>query len=336
MKTAAAIALVFGLLAQEKPATGGWKNVTAGVGGETWGYAGVTLLAAVPDRDEIIAGVSEQGLWSSADGGATWKKLGAQDREPIKHRPHQIVFDPKNSRTFWVSGCYGPGIFRTTDGGASFRRLGNVNHVDGVAVDFSDPARRTLLTGLHEQIRSLHASFDGGETWEKIGDRLPEDSNFSTDPIILDSKTFLINAAGWVKGKSWGIFRSVDAGKTWSKVSDSGPSGRAVVTSGGSIFWQPTWSSGLVRSSDKGATWAKIGGPAKSNAIELPGGRLVVLADQQLFVSKSDGTSWEKLGDPLPIKAGGVVYSAKRRALYAWRSSEKKVADAVFRLDAIE
>src|SRR5687767_15199088 len=143
MKTAAAILLACGLLSQEKPAAGGWKNVTAGVGGETWGYAGVTLLAAVPDRDEIIAGVSEQGLWSSADGGATWKKLAAQDRDQIRHRPHQIVFDPKNSRTFWVSGCYGPGIFRTTDGGASFRRLGSVNHVDGVAVDFSDPARRT-------------------------------------------------------------------------------------------------------------------------------------------------------------------------------------------------
>ena len=335
MKIGALLVVGLGLLAQEKPSSGGWKNVTAGVGGETWGYAGVTLLAAVPDRDEIIAGVSEQGLWSSLDGGATWKKLGAQDREPITHRPHQIVFDPKNPRTYLVSGCYGAGIFRTTDGGASFRRLGKVNHVDGVAVDFSDPARKTLLTGLHEQARSLHASFDGGETWEKIGDRLPEDSNFSTDPVILDSKTFVVNTSGWMKGKAWGIYRSVDAGKTWSKVSDSGPSGRAVV-SGGAIYWLPTWGTGLVRSSDKGATWTKIGGPAKSNAIELPGGRLVAIADQQLYVSKTDGTAWEKIGDPLPIKAGGVAYSAKRRALYVWRSSDKKVADAVFRLDGIE
>jgi hypothetical protein len=52
------------LLAQAAPGTkeSGWKNVTAGVGGETWGYAGVTLMSAVPDRDEIIAGVSESGL----------------------------------------------------------------------------------------------------------------------------------------------------------------------------------------------------------------------------------------------------------------------------------
>ena len=59
------------------------------------------------------------------------------------------------------------------------------------------------------------------------------------------------------------------------------------------------------------------------------------MADQQLYVSK-DGASWEKIGDPIPIKPGGVTYSAKRRALYVWRSSDKKSADAVFRLDGIE
>jgi photosystem II stability/assembly factor-like uncharacterized protein len=307
--------------------------VTAGVGGETWGYAGVTLLAGVPDRDEIIAGVSESGLWSSLDGGETWKKLGAHDREPIRNRPHQILFDPKNSRAFWISGCYGAGIFRTTDGGVSFRRLGKLDHVDGIAVDFSDPARKTLLTGLHEQTRSLHVSHDGGETWEKIGDRLPEESNFSSDPIILDSRTFLVNAAGWAKGKSWGIYRTSDGGKTWAKVSESGPGGRAVVTSGGSIFWQLMWGGGLLRSSDKGATWSKLGSPVKTNAIEIPGGRIAAIAEQQLLVSKDEGSTWEKLGDPLPIKAGGLAYSAKRKSYYVWRSSDKKAPDAVFRWD---
>ena len=336
METLAAIVLTLLLQSAAASQESTWKNVTPGVGGETWGYAGVTLLAAVPDRDEIIAGVSESGLWSSSDGGSTWKKLGAQDREPIKNRPHQITFDPKNSKTFWISGCYGAGIFRTNDGGASFHRLGKLDHVDGIAVDFSDPARKTLLTGLHEQARSLHVSHDGGETWEKIGDRLPEDSNFTSDPLILNSKTFVINTAGWMKGKSWGVYRSVDSGKSWSKVSDSGPAGRGLTTADGSIFWQLTWGVGLIKSADQGATWAKIAGPAKTNAIEIPGGRIVAIADQQLFVSRDDGTSWQKLGEPLPIKAAGVAYSAKRHAFYIWRSSDKKATDAVFRWDSTE
>jgi photosystem II stability/assembly factor-like uncharacterized protein len=306
-----------------------WENVTSNAGGETWGYAGVTLVAAVPDRDEVIAGVSEQGLWSSTDGGKSWKKLGSNE---IKHRPHQILFDPKDSRIYWVSGCYGAGIFRTTDGGASFRRLGKVDHVDGIAVDFTDPARRTLLTGLHEQTRSLMLSTDGGEKWEKIGDRLPEDSNHSTDPIILDSKTFLINTAGWAKGKSTGIYKSSDAGQTWAKVSELGVSGRSLL-SNGTIVWPALWGSGLVKGSEKGTTWAKLTGPAKTSPIALPGGRIAALADTQIYVTKDEGATWEKVGEPIPVKAGGIAYSAKRKCFYAWKSSEKKSPDAIYRLD---
>jgi len=311
----------------------GWKNVTEGVGGETWGYAGVTLMSAVPDRDEVIAGVSESGLWSSADGGATWKKLGAADKEPIKNRPHQIVYDPKNPRVFWISGNYGAGIFRTDDAGASFHRLGQLQHVDGIAVDFTDPARRTLLAGLHEQTRSLHISRDGGAKWEKIGDRLPDESNHSTDPLILDSKTFLVNTAGWAKGKAHGIYRSADAGATWTKVFDGGPGGRGLVTSTGDVYWQQVWGGGLMKGTEKGATWTKSGGPVKTNVVELPGGRLAGVADTQLYVSANGGTSWEKVGDPIPMKAQGVVYSAKRKAFYVWKMSDKKATDTVWRLD---
>ena len=323
------IAILFLALLQTDPK--GWTNVTSNVGGETWGYAGVTLLASPPDRDEVIAGVSEQGLWSSGDGGKTWKKLGGAE---IKHRPHQIVFDPKDSRTYWVSGCYGAGIFRTTDGGASFHRLGKLDHVDGVAIDFSDPARRTLLTGLHEQVRSLMMSTDGGETWTKIGDRLPEDSNFSTDPIILDSNTFLINTAGWAKGKTSGIYRSADAGKTWAKVSDLGVGGRSLVTPT-AIVYPSVWNSGLIKGTEKGATWTKLNGP-KTSPVALPGGRLAALADTQVWVSKDEGATWEKAGPPLPVKVSGIAYNAKGKALYAWRSSEKKIADAVFRWEVTE
>jgi photosystem II stability/assembly factor-like uncharacterized protein len=333
-----ALLIVVALLAQTAPAAkeSGWKNVTAGVGGETWGYAGVTLMSAVPDRDEIIAGVSESGLWSSTDGGATWKKLGASDKEPIKNRPHQIVYDPKNPRVFWISGNYGAGIFRTDDAGASFHRLGQLQHVDGIAVDFSDPARRTLLTGLHEQTRSLHISHDGGAKWEKIGDKFPEDSNFTTDPLILDSKTFLVNTAGWAKGKTSGIYRSSDAGVTWTKVFEGGPGGRGLVTSAGDVFWQAVWGGGLLKGTEKGATWTKSGGPVKTNVIEMPGGKLAGLADQQLFVSANGGTSWDKVGDPLPMKAQGVVFSAKRKAFYVWKMSDKKATDTVWRWDLTE
>jgi len=65
----------------------------------------------------------------------------------------------------------------------------------------------------------------------------------------------------------------------------------------------------------------------------MPGGRLAGLSDQQLYVSPDTGTTWEKVGDPLPLKAQGVVYSAKRKAFYVWKMSDRKAADTVWRWD---
>ena len=162
---------------------GDWVDVTNNVGGDKWGAYGVTYIKAVPDSDMVIAGVSEVGLWATVDGGATWKKLGGSE---IRSRPGRIVFDPKNPQIFYVSGCYGDAPFKTEDGGKTFQRLGKLAHADGVAIDFTDPDRKTLLLGLHEQSQSLQLSTDAGKSWKKIGDKLPADSNHSTDPIVLD------------------------------------------------------------------------------------------------------------------------------------------------------
>ncbi len=308
-----------------------WVNVTGNVGGGKWGYAGVTKVFAVPGTMRVIAGVSESGLWASDDAGKTWAKLGAEDKEQIKHRPHQMVFDPKDVKTFWVSGCYGAGVFKTTDGGKSFTRLGDPQHVDGVGIDFSDPDRKTLLIGLHEQARSIHKSTDGGKTWQKIGDRLPADSNHSSDPIVLDSKTFLCNTAGWAQKATWGIYRSEDAGNTWEKVSDQGPQSPALVAADGSIYWMLCYGNGLVKSSDRGKTWKKLTGPVKSSPIELGDGKIAGLGGNQIWVSSDGGEKWEKLGDVIPFKPNGIVYSPAGKALYAWRMTDKKSDESIVR-----
>jgi hypothetical protein len=211
MKIGAILVLGFGLLAQEKPATGGWKNVTAGVGGETWGYAGVTLLAAVPDRDEIIAGVSEQGLWSSADGGATWKSSARRTASRSSTGPTDRVRS-EEPRTFWVSGCYGAGIFRTTDGGGAFPRLGKARSRRRRGVDFQRSRPEDAADRPPRADPEPHASFDGGEKWEKIGDRLPEDSNFSTGSDHPDEDV-RGQRLGMDEGQGVGHLPELDAGR---------------------------------------------------------------------------------------------------------------------------
>jgi photosystem II stability/assembly factor-like uncharacterized protein len=310
-----------------------WANVTHDVGGEKWGYAGVCLVAAVPGSSAVLAGVSEAGLWRTDDQGKSWHKLGAADTAAIRNRPHQIVFDPADPTHFWVSGSYGASPFRTVDGGKTFQRLGGLNHMDGVGIDFTDPQRRTLVVGLHEQARSVHKSADGGKTWWKIGENLPADSNHSTDPIVIDAKTFLINTAGWAQKKTWGIYRTEDAGATWAKVSDLGCSGRALATAEGTIYWGICYGNGLVKSTDQGKTWQKLTGPAKFGPIQMGAGKIAALGGQQIYVTSDGGQNWEKLADPLPFKPNGVACNAKSQSIYAWRSTEQKVTDAILRWD---
>jgi photosystem II stability/assembly factor-like uncharacterized protein len=307
-----------------------WQNVTNNVGDDHWGYNGVCLVAAVPGSERIIAGISENGLWASDDGGKTWSKLGASDKEQIKHRTHQLIFDPRDPQTFWVSGNYGAGIFKTTDGGKSFTRLGNLQHVDSVSIDLTDPKRQTMLVGLHEQARSLHKSVDGGQTWQKIGEALPEGSNHCGDPIVLDAKTFIVNTAGWLKAPL-GIYRSEDAGATWTKVSDLGPSGRSLIAPDGAIYWTALYGSGIIKSADKGLTWKKLGGPARQGPIAMPGGKVAAIGGTQVYVSADGGETWEKLGGAMPFKANGIAFSEKGNCLYAWKSSEKQLAEAIVR-----
>lgn len=310
-----------------------WTNITHDVGGEKWGYAGVCLIAAVPGSPAVIAGVSEAGLWRSDDQGQSWHKLGTNDQEQIRNRPHQIVFDPTGVQRFWLSGSYGNSPFVTLDGGKTFQRLGNLTHMDGIGIDFTDPERKTLVVGLHEQARSVHKSTDGGKTWQKIGEALPEDSNHSTDPIVIDAKTFIINTAGWAPKKSWGIYRTENGGTTWSKVSELGCQSRALAASDGALYWTITYGNGIVKSADQGKSWQKLSGPAKSGPIQMEPGKIAALAGQQIYVTSNGGQSWDKLAEPLPFKANGIAYNDKSKSIYAWRSADKKVPDAIVRWD---
>jgi photosystem II stability/assembly factor-like uncharacterized protein len=294
-------------------------NVTNNVGGESWGAYGVTYMKAMPHTGDIIAGVSERGLWMSSDAGATWHKLGSDE---IKNRPDRIVFDPKDKNTFWESGCYGEAPFVTHDRGRTFQRLGNLAHADGIAVDFTDRQRRSLLLGMHEQSRSLQLSTDGGATWMLIGNRLPADSNHSSDPLVLDSKTLLVNTAGWKQGASFGIYRSADAGATWQKVSDFGPAGEPLVATDGTIYWQRIWGAGLLRSTDQGKSWTPVSKAVRSNVVEMDRQRLAALNGNQVLISADGGVSWAPFGPPSPFNPNGLIYSETGACFFVWRLSD--------------
>src|SRR5579859_5736920 len=123
---------------------GSWKNTTSNLANLPSECGNMTSVTVKPDEDMIIAGVAQNGLWASTDGGASWSALGTgMGSAKIINRPTQVIFDPNDKNRFWEVGIYsGGGVFETHDHGVTFTQLGMVSHCDLAAVDFTDPDRK--------------------------------------------------------------------------------------------------------------------------------------------------------------------------------------------------
>ncbi len=304
--------------------TGQWVSATSNLAGLGSECGNLSNLSSKPDEDMLIAGVAQQGLWSSKNGGGSWTRLGAATGSAtITNRTSEILYDPDHPQTFWESGIYNSGgVYRTTDDGATVLALGNVTHNDSVSVDFTDPQRQTLLAGTHEQSGHLFLSTNGGAMWSDIGSKLPAGTGFSSQALVIDTKTFLLGAYTYSNsGAGLGVFRSTDAGQTWMQVFSTAVQGHPLVMSDGTIYWSVGGNGGMVKSTDKGKTWQETVGQSvlvTGSPVALPDGRIAALGPHAVMISSDCGTSWSEATTALPYAPTGVVYSPYQKAFYVW------------------
>jgi hypothetical protein len=307
-----------------------WVNVTGTLANMVSECGNLTMLSAVPGSSTVIAGVAGKGLWTN-NGGTAWVQLSGSGS--IANRASWIVYDPAHAGVFWESGIYGGGgVYQTTDNGNTFRRLGSIKHNDYVSVDLRDPERQTMLAGGHEQSQTVYQSSDGGRNWMNIGSNLPANSGASTNPLIINESTYVVNALGGAPG-SGGIYRTTTAGTSWQKVSGLGPSGPPLVTSNRTIYWPAD--GGLLRSTDMGATWTLVGKNIQPvHPLELSDGKLVSVGSDYLVISPDRGETWSPFGAPLPFRPNGVIYSPSRRTFLIWHGDCREMVppDAVMEI----
>ncbi|HEY1532475.1 MAG TPA: hypothetical protein VGF76_00600 [Polyangiaceae bacterium] len=305
-----------------------WTNVTGKLAGMQSECGNMSGVFPSPFSDMLVLGVARQGLWSSSDGGATYTKLGTSG-DMISNRLSFVLFDPDDAKVFWSSGIYGwespftDGVFKTTDLGVSFsgyKQLSAIqSHNDSVSVDFNDPDRKTMLAGGHEQTGILFRSTDAGATWTDIGHSLPANLGFCTATLVLDAKTLLVGCAAGYSGKSGAVLRSTNGGDAWTQVSDKGVLGEPLWASDGSIYWAGEGGA-VYKSSDQGVSFQQVADNNTAGAvrpIELPGGRIVSVAQKVLKGSSDGGKSWQAIGTAMPFDPTVIAYSPFRRAFYA-------------------
>jgi photosystem II stability/assembly factor-like uncharacterized protein len=223
-----------------------WKTTDAGT---VWTpvfdnqpVASIGAIAVAPsDPKTIYAGTGESdirsdlssgnGVYKSADGGATWTHIGLEDTRQIS----RIVVDPRDANVVYVGAlghAYGPneqrGVYKSTDGGTHWTKVLDVGSEIGVSdLAISSGNAQTLFAG----------------TWHT---RRPPWSTYAP-----------------IDGPGGGLYRSEDAGKTWSRLNgnglpegDWGRIGVDVAPDGKRVYAliQAT-KAGLYRSDDGGDTW---------------------------------------------------------------------------------
>ncbi len=231
---------------------GVWKTTDAG---RTWRplfddqpTGSIGDLAIAPSNPDIIyVGTGEglqrpdlstgNGIYKSTDGGKTWRHLGLGDAQQIG----SIIVDPVNPDRVFVAALghpYGPnrerGVYRTLDGGKTWERKLYLDENTGaiqVAFDPQDP--QTLYADLWAARQGpwengawqgpgsgLYKSTDGGETWRRLTNGLPDFAaglgRIGFDVSRSQPRTIYatVDASPGVAG----IYRSDDAGESWRRL----------------------------------------------------------------------------------------------------------------------
>ncbi len=305
-------------------ASGGlWKSENAGVTFEpitddfpTLSIGDIAISESHPDiiyvgtgeANIFRASIAGTGVYKSTDGGKTWQHCGLTDTNTIA----RIRIHPTNPDIVYVAASghewtYNPerGVFKTTDGGKTWQKVLYIDEKTGCIDLVMDPKNPdTLIASMWNRIRQrwsdpvpedgdyLYKTTDGGKTWKKLTNGLP-DTRY-TGRIGIDlcaSKPNVVYAyvdnhtptrePSPGERDSYGrlrtypdivgaeVYRSDDQGETWVKVN---PSDRLFERFGGTYGWvfgqirvDPNNENvvylmglGLYKSTDGGKSWTHL------------------------------------------------------------------------------
>ncbi|HEY6969581.1 MAG TPA: hypothetical protein VJA94_10280 [Candidatus Angelobacter sp.] len=183
-------------------------------------------------RNDVITG---RGVYFSPDAGTTWNFMGLKDAGQISN----IVIDPRDPNIVFVGvlgHAWGPntdrGVFRTTDGGKNWQKVLYVDETTGVSSLIMDPSNpMVLFAGFWPVQRhpwilesggntgGIYRTTDGGNTWKKLTDGLPEGPTGRVGLAASQSNPRHIYAV--VESKKGIAWDSIDLGDHWRQATDN-------------------------------------------------------------------------------------------------------------------
>jgi photosystem II stability/assembly factor-like uncharacterized protein len=200
------------------------------------------------DWTYVVVGSASGGVWKSTNGGTTWTTIfdnyGAASIGDVK-------INQKNKDLIWVgtgeecqrnSAAWGDGIYKSTDGGATFVNVGlkDTYNISKIILHPTNPdvvwvAAIGNVWGAVGQ-RGMFKTIDGGKTWTKLTEGLPNDPQTGAIDLVIDPvNPEVLYTTFWQRyrhpwvlmsgGPNGGIFKTMNGGRTWTKLSKGLPVG---------------------------------------------------------------------------------------------------------------
>jgi photosystem II stability/assembly factor-like uncharacterized protein len=182
-------------------------------------------------RNSVSVGT---GIYKTVNGGEKWEYMGL----PKSERIGRILIDPGNPDIVYAAvlgALWGDseerGVYKTTNGGKSWIKLLYINPSAGCADMAMDPEDPSVIYASMWDFRrqaytfrsggpgsALFKSADGGKTWNKIHNGLPNTTLGRIAIAISPVKPHYLYAL--VESSKSALYRSSDQGSTWEKMSD--------------------------------------------------------------------------------------------------------------------
>lgn len=178
------------------------------------------------------------GIYKTTNGGTNWEHKGLADTEHIG----DIIVHPANSNVVYVAALghlwnsnTERGVFKTTDGGQTWQKVFYIDENTGCSDLAMDPQNPEILYAAMWSFRrtpwsfdsgftgksGLYKSTDGGQTWNKIQNGLPDENLGRMAIGVAPSNGNLIYLSVECKSKDKkGLYLSADQGASWNKVNN--------------------------------------------------------------------------------------------------------------------
>lgn len=221
-----------------------WRSL--GPGSAAGRIVDVESLDADP-RFVLVASASG-GVWKSVNGGTTFVPIF--DRYATGSIG-DVAVHQKNPSIIWVGTGeannrndvgWGDGVYKSTDGGTTFTNVGlkDTFQIARIVLHPADPLVAYVaavgdLWGSKGD-RGLYKTVDGGATWQKLSQGLPQGGRAGANDLVMDPSnpdTLYVSFYQRLRrayrfdsgGPDSGIFKSTDGGRTWRRLTRGLPPG---------------------------------------------------------------------------------------------------------------